>query len=381
MDHCDILIKNGRVFSPANKLDQRANVAVSRGKIVGIGSFEGTAERTVDASGCIVMPGLVDIHVHSYPHSDIGVNNDLFCIPNGITSAADAGALGWGTYENQRYYSALRKVDLKFFLNLSGSGFAVHGFPDQMNIDETKGRAQDKIRRLFDLYRDELAGLKLRVSRSSMKDAGEAPVEAALKLAEEVGTKLMIHISDTSIPLNRLASLARPGDILTHCYNDRELTILDKNGQVMPEIWAARKRGVLFDVGNARAHFGFETGIRAIQQGFLPDTISTDTTTLGAYNKPTMFSLPWVLSKFLAIGMDLNQVIACVTQNAASAVYFGRDTGTLTVGGCADIAVLKVIDKEVLFEDHKGVKVAGKQLIKPAATVKSGELLWCDIEL
>lgn len=380
VENCDILIKSGRVFDPVNEVDWDADLTIANGKITSIGEYDGKSVRTIDASGCMVVPGLIDIHVHSYPYSDIGVNNDLFCIPNGITSAADAGALGWGTYENQRYYSCLRKMDLKFFINLSGGGFAVHGFPDQMNIDETSGRAQEKIRRLFDLYRNELAGLKLRVSRASMKDAGERPVEAALRIADEVGAKLMLHVSDTPIPLNRLASMVRPGDILTHCFNDRGLTILDKDGQVMPEIWAARKRGVLFDIGNARAHFGFATGLKALQQGFLPDTISTDTTSLGAYNKPTMFSLPWILSKFVAMGMSVEQVISCVTKNAASAVDFGPDAGALTVGGRADVAVVRVLEKDVLFEDHRGTQLIGSKLIKPVATVKGGELLWCDIE-
>lgn len=198
-----------------------------------------------------------------------------------------------------------------------------------------------------------------------MKDAGEEPVEAALKIADKVGTKLMIHISDTSIPLWRLASMVRPGDILTHCYNDRGPTILDEGGQVLPEVWAARKRGVLFDVGNARAHFSFATGIKAMRQGFLPDTISTDTTILGAYNKPTMFSLPWVLSKFLAMGMSLEQVITCVTRNAAAAIPFGRGAGSLTVGERADVAILKVIDKDVVFEDHRGRRSPGIRSLKP----------------
>lgn len=379
-DTCDILIKGGRIFDPANGVDRTADLVITKGRIASIGSFQGKAVRTVDAVGCLVVPGLIDIHVHSYPHSDIGVNNDLFCIPNGITAAADAGSLGWGTYENQRYYSSLRKLDLKYFVNLSGGGFAVHGFPDQMNIDDTNGRAQDKIRRLFDLYRDELAGLKLRVSKGSMKNDGERPVDAALKIADEVGAKLLIHVSETPIPMNRLAAMVRPGDILTHCFNDRGLTILNEDGEVMPEIWAARKRGVLFDVGNARAHFGFATGCKAIQQGFLPDTISTDTTMLGAYNKPTMFSLPWILSKFVAMGMSLEQVLTCVTKNAAAAVDFGKDAGTLSVDGRADTAVLHIIKKDVLFEDHRGSQLPGKYLIRPVATVKKGELLWCDIE-
>ncbi len=381
MEICDLLIKNGRGYDPSNGVDRVADLAVHKGKILAIGSSvckKGVKE--LDASGCVVTPGLVDLHMHLYPYTEIGVLPDAFCLPNGITAAADAGSAGWGDYERQRYYSCLRKVTVKNFLNCSGTGLSVHGFPDQMNLNLMDGRGKDVLRKLFDKYADELAGIKLMIGSKSMKNYGEEPVTAALEVAEEIGTIVMIHISDSTIPLSRLASMVRPGDILTHCFNDTALNILDGDGQVYEQVRAAQKRGVIFDVGNARKHFAFSTAICAMKQGFLPNTISTDTTILGAYKKPEMCCLPWVLSKFMALGMSLEQVIDCCTLAPAKVVNFCENAGSLTVGKQADIAVLKVLYRPTVFTDYTGQSVKGDSLIKPVATVKDGELLWRDAE-
>lgn len=381
MESCDLLIKNGRVFDPANGVDRVADIAARGGNIAAIGSpirYAGVKE--LDASGCVVTPGLVDLHTHLYPYTEIGVLPDAFCLPNGVTSAADAGSAGWGDYERQRYYSCLRKVTVKNFVNCSAVGLSVRGFPDQMNLNLMNGRGKDALRGLFDRYGDELAGIKLMVKSDSMKDYGEEPVAAALEVAEEIGAILMIHISDSTIPLSRLASMVRPGDILTHCYNDTALNILDKDGRVFPQVREAQKRGVVFDVGNARKHFAFSTAATAMAQGFFPDTISTDATILGAYKKPEMCCLPWVMSKFMALGMTFEQVIERCTAAPAKAVDFGGNAGRLTVGKQADIAVLKILDRPTVFTDYTGRSVKGASLIKVVATVKNGELLWRDIE-
>lgn len=380
MNTCDILIKNGRIFDPASGLDQIADLAVKDGKICAIGFCEGTGAKEIDASGCLVVPGLIDLHMHMFPYSDVGVVPDLYCIPNGVTAAADGGSTGWGNYPFFRYYAALRKVTVKNFVNCSGAGLSVHGFPDQMNLNLMSGKGKDALRRLFGEYRDELAGIKLLIRPQSMKDYGEEPLTAALEIAEELKTILMIHISDTTIPMPRVASLVRSGDILTHCFNDKGMTILDENGHVFPEIWDAWRRGVIFDVGHARMHCGFATAAKAIAQGFLPNTISTDTTNFGAYKRPEMFCLPMVMSKFIALGMEPEQVIACCTKNAAAAVDFGRDAGALKLNGQADIAVLKILEKPIIFGDWRRNTVKGHQLIKPVATIKKGDLLWRDIE-
>jgi len=380
MNHCSLLIKNGHVYDPSGTFDQVTDIAVCGNKIAGIGQFNGSGAKEIDAKGCFVVPGLIDLHMHMYPYSDVGVIPDLMCLPNGVTSACDGGSAGWGNYEFHRYYAHLRKVTVKNFINCSGAGLSVHGFPDQMNLNLMDGKGKDKLRGLFEEYRDELAGIKLLIRPQSMLDYGEEPLTAALEMAEELHTILMIHISGTTIPLRRLASLVRPGDILTHCFNNNGMTILDENGQVLSEVWEARKRGVIFDVGNARKHFSFSVAQKAFAQGFLPNTISTDTTILGAYKKPEMCCLPWVMSKFLAMGMTIEQVLNCCTRAPAAAVHFSQSAGSLHVGGQADIAILKVLDKPTTFADSEGNSVTGSNLIKPIATVKNGELLWRDIE-
>lgn len=377
----DIVIKNGRVYDPANRIDTISDVAIDKGKIVEIGRIDTSGRKNIDATGCIVTPGLIDMHTHLYPFNDFGVPAEATCFPSGVTTAVEAGSAGWSNFELNHAFVKFSKLDIKRFVNIGVTGFSTIGMVDEIDIRTLEGKGKEKIRSLYERYPGEISGIKICGSVPFFKKRGRVILEETVKMAEEVGTRVMIHMTDPELPTAMILSMMRRGDIITHMYHNRGSSFLiGTDKKVLSEAWEARKRGVVFDVGNARAHFSFESGIQALSQGFLPDTISTDLTNLGAFNRPVMFSLPFVMSKFVAMGMTVEQVLNCTTVNAANALGLKDGTGTLTVGSRADVAVLKLIHKPTDFYDYQGEMVSGDLLIKPIATIKDGDFVYRDIE-
>ena len=191
-------------------------------------------------------------------------------------------------------------------------------------------------------------------------------------MAEGFNLPVMIHLGQPDAPLPKILALLKRGDIVTHMYAPAPNGILDDNGRLLPEVLAARRRGVWFDVGNGTTgHITWEQAERAIQQGFIPHTISTDWTPQGRAGG--VVDLPNVMSKFLLLGMSLDQVIACVTSNAARVFDAFHDRGTLHVGAPADVAVLELREGSFEFVDNFGGKRTGRQRLFPNATVLGGK--------
>jgi dihydroorotase len=228
------------------------------------------------------------------------------------------------------------------------------------------------VRRAIDAHPDVIVGIKARISRNV---AGEHDLEA-IRLAHQVTVPLriplMVHVGQTFSPLWRIVELLQPGDIVTHVYSPPPNGIFDDNGRIFPQILEGRRRGVLFDIGNGRnGHITWDVAERAIQQGFLPDTISSDLTDDGRTNR--VFDLPTVMSKFLMLGMPLDKVIACVTVNAARAVPAFKEFGTLRVGAAADLAVFELQEGNFEFVDNADAKRTGHQKLVPRAVVAGGK--------
>ena len=377
----DIVIKNGRVYDPHNNIDQIADIAIDNGKIVKIGTVTDEAAKFIDAEGCVVTPGFIDLHTHLWPFNDFGMPAEATCFPSCVTTAVEAGSSGWSNFELNHIFTSYSKLTIRRFVNVSVSGLPSIGKVDEIDLRILGGKGKTRIHRLFEKYPGEIEGLKINVSTEFFAGRGKVLLEETIKLAEELNTRLMVHITEPELPTAEVLSMLRKGDIVSHMYHGRgSSNIIGEDGKVLPEAWAARERGVIFDVANARAHFAFATAEPAMAEGFLPDTISTDLTNMSAYKKPFSFSLPFIMSKFIAMGMSLEQVIDCVTINPANVLNLHDGTGTLTVGKKADVAIIKVLEKDVEFGDHQGRSILGHQLIKPVATIKEGEFVYRDIE-
>lgn len=220
--------------------------------------------------------------------------------------------------------------------------------------------------------REMIAGVKARLSR----DVAGANDYEVLRRAQEVASSyrlpVMIHMGQTVSPIAKLFPLLKKGDIVTHMFAPPPNSIIDDNGHILPEVLAARRRGVRFDLGNGRTgHLRWDIADRVMKAGFLPDTLSTDWTPEG--RTAQVINFPNVMSKFLMLGMPLNQVIACATINASGAFPVFRNRGTLKPGAPADVAVLELKEGDFEFEDNFGNKRAGRQRLFPSATVLGGK--------
>ncbi len=375
----DILIRNGRVIDPYNQIDRVCDIAVDEGIIVGIGSYESDQfEKVVEADGCIVTPGLIDFHAHVYPLTEIGIPAEATCFSSGITTIVDAGSSGAANFEHYRGFIASSKVRIKCDLNVCSAGLVTTQYHE--NIDPAY-YDRKKIKQLFRKYPNELLGLKVRLSKPLTQEMGTKPLIETVKLAEEIGTRVIVHSTNSPVSMEELISHLRPGDVVTHAYHNYGNTIIGDDGKVFDAVKAGREKGVLFDVANARFHFAFKVARAALKDGFLPDIISTDLTVKSLYKKPQIFNMMFLLSKYLNMGLTLGQIIERCTVRPAEAMNMQGEIGCLSPGACADVAILKVLDREVHFEDWEGETLVGDKLLKTMTTIRDGQIVYRDIEV
>ena len=362
----DLVIHGGRVLDASQRLDRVADVAIRDGKIAAIRPHIGSSESAemIDASGKLVTPGLIDIHAHV-------ADRDLTpaqCLSAGVTSLLDAGSRGAQNVDDLVKIAQGAPNRVRILLNISGRGLA-DGANELLDIEKADAPAA---RRAIERSREWIIGIKARLSRSA---AGEHDLEAvrrARQVADPLKIPIMVHVGDTAAPLPDILDQLRPGDIVTHMYAPAPHGIMDDKGRLLPQILQARRRGILFDFGNGRtAHWTWDVAERAMQQGFLPDTISSDSTAAGLTDQ--VISFPNVLSKFLLLGMPVDQVIARATTNAAHAIPEFKSYGTLRTGAVADITVLDLKEGDAEFVDNYKTKRTGQRKLVPYAVVVGGK--------
>jgi dihydroorotase len=380
-DKFDLVIKGGDVLDPSQGLRGRRDIGIRFGVIEAVeADIPATrAQKVLDAAGKLVTPGLVDLHTHVYPYgSAIGIPADELVPYQGTTtcvSAGDAGAHNFAGF--RRFVAAQTRTRLYAFVHIANIGLA--GFPvaELFNIDFAQ---PDSAAKAIAENADMVLGAKVRMSENVIAKHGLEPLKRAISACEQAGTgaKVMCHIGgvETRELMSQILDTLRPGDILTHCYSGfpnvaGEFTNIVQDGRVIPAAMNAKRRGVIFDIGHGGGSFDFTVAEAAIQQGCPPDTISSDIHVFSG-NTPGMPYLTWVMSKFLALGFPLEQVVAMATSKPAGVINRLPKLGTLQVGAPGDVSILELVEGPVSFVDTRNNTREGKAHLKPVQTVTAG---------
>jgi dihydroorotase len=373
----DLLVRGGRVIDPVSSRSALLDVAIRGGRIARVAPSlpREDAREVLDATGCIVTPGLVDGHVHVYDGvAPIGIPPDANCIAKGVTTALDAGSAGGHTFPGFREYVIARaETRIYALLNISVAGQSTfspenpYGELLDHHLVNTKVAVATIAR-----HRDRILGIKVRLTRNIAGERDLEVLRSACAAAREAGVPVMAHIGGSKSPLREILAMLREGDVITHAFRAGDGGILDDRGVVLDEVRDAMARGIRLDVGHGANGFSFDTAQRALDQGVLPDVISSD---LHAYNhRGPVFDLVTTLSKFLHLGLTLEQVIERATRAPVDIFAFPDGTGTLAEGAVADIAVLRVDESSVTFTDSHDVRRTAARRLRNVATLKAGRI-------
>jgi len=364
----DLVVQGGRVIDPSRSVSERLDIGIAGGVITRLASDipESDARQILDAREKIVTPGLIDVHVHVYDGvAGVGIWPDKACLARGSTTVLDAGSAGATTLAGFRSYVVERaETRVGVLLNLSTLGLT-----SMRELSSLAYADVDRAARAIEENRDIVFGIKVRMTRDIEGGKDLEALRLARQLAENASVPLMVHIGVASSPVGRFLDELRSGDVVTHSFRARG-SILDASGLVLPEALEARQRGVHFDIGHGAGNFSFDTAERALEQDFLPDTISSDIHS-GNFDGP-VFDLATTLSKFLHLGMSLEQTIACATSTPAEIFSFPEPLGTLREGAAADVAIFELAEGHFELTDSGGATRSAARKLVPVTTVKGG---------
>jgi dihydroorotase len=359
----DLIIKGGRVIDPSVGIDGIRDVAIVSGKIAAVeANIAGDATETIDARGKIVAPGLIDIHTHAGRSKE----GPPMCLQDGVTGWVDAGSGGADNIDAIAAVARGAPQIGRCLVNIARTGVAPDGELNDLNRANV-----DLARGAIARNRDVVIGVKARLSAVV---TGPNDLEALRRAQAAAGDlPVMIHVGQNYSPLRAIFALLKRGDIVTHIYAPGAHSLLDDRGRLIPEVMAARRRGIVFDFGNGVVdHFDWDTVGKATKQDFWPDTFSTDWNVMS--RTTGVVDLPNVMSKFIMFGMPLREIIAAATVNAARVFPSFDDRGTLNVGAPADVAILELREGTFEFLDnYKGTRT-GRQRLFPAGTVLAGKI-------
>ena len=364
----DLVVLGGRVIDPAQRIDRVMDVAIRGGKIAALAPNipASLAAEVLDASGQLVVPGLIDIHLHA---RDAALPPAAI-LALGVTSMLDCGSRGADNIDPLIEVARTAPNRMRILLNIGRLGNNPNGrgeFLDGIDpADVAKARAAVAQNRAW------IVGIKARLSRGIAAERDAEVLRRAVEVAGPFKIPIMIHMGDTASPLPQILALLRPGDIVSHMYAPPPHGIMDERGRILPEVREARRRGILFDFGNGLTeHWNWDVAQSALQQDFAPDTISTDLNLAGRTEQ--VIDLPNVVSKFLQMGMPLKQAIACVTINAARSIREFHDCGSLRRGAAADVTILELAQGNFGFVDnYKNIR-SGTQRLMTRAVIMGGK--------
>jgi dihydroorotase len=380
-DKFDLVIKGGEVLDPSQQLRGRRDIGIRYGVIEAVEPDIPAARalRTIDAGGKLVTPGLVDLHCHVYPYgSAIGIPADELIAHQCTTTCVSAGDAGANNFAGfRRFIVAQTRTRLYAFVHIANIGLTPFPLPELYNLDFAQ---VDACAKAVAENADIAIGVKVRMSENVIARNGAEPLRRAIKACEMAGTggRVMAHIGgvENVALMIEILDLLRPGDILTHAYSGAPnlagaFTNIVQDGRLLPAALAAKRRGVIFDVGHGGGSFDFTVAEAAIAQGCPPDTISSDIHVVSG-NTPGMPYLTWVMSKFLSLGFTLEQVVAMATINPAKVINRAPKLGTLQIGAPGDVAIMELVEGPVSFVDTRNNARNGRASLKPVQTVTAG---------
>jgi len=374
----DLVLTGGTLLDPGQGIHGRRDVAFKDGLVAAVAERieAGPDVATVDVTGKLITPGLIDIHGHFY-HGGNGsaVHPDQNCLSAGTTTGVDAGSAGFLNYQAMRdYVFPAHRTRLLAFLHISAVGLANNrvlggGLHDMriIDADQTADAIKDNPNFCF--------GVKVRMHYNAVApwNAREA-MKLARKAADQSGTRLMVHVSGTPIPLPEVLEFLGPGDISTHAFNGDHESILDVNGKIRSEARAAADRGVIMDVAHAGVHCDTEVVKAALQQDFFPDTISTDIHI--APEGRTVYLMNDLMSKFHAMGLSLEAAVTASTSRPAQVLGLEDHLGSLKPGMSGDAAVFDLREGRFVWHDMAGHNIEGKVRFDTFLTVRGGSVAW-----
>ena len=368
----DLIVKGGRLVDPFLGIDGVRDIGI-RGERVAALEEEIDADQAaevVDAGGKVVTPGLIDLHVHVWwGVADMGIEPDPNCVRRGATTVYDAGSAGADTFRGfKKYVIDVSATRIKAFLHVSSQGLLSK---DIGELTDLRYADVKRAVRMCEEYRQDIVGVKIRMSRGLVGDNGREGLKRAREVCAATGLPLMLHPNNSPLSLKEMLAEMRVGDIMTHCFHASDTGILDAGGKVRKEARRALEDGIQFDVGHGKGSFAFEVAEAALAQGLRPGTISSD---LHRYNlHGPVYDLATTASKFLLLGWPLAEVIEKVTMAPARAMGMEGEIGTLKPGAWADVAIFELRTGAFEFVDAVGKTRLGEQKLVPALTLRAGK--------
>lgn len=370
----DLVLKGARVIDPSQGLDRITDVAFANGRVSAVGdNLPGPAR---DVTGLILTPGLIDLHTHVYwGGTSLGIDADAYGQQSAVTTCIDTGSAGPGNYPGfLRHVIRPAKTRILAYLNISFAG--IYGFSSTISVGEAQDLRLMAVREAAQVALDNpdtIIGIKVRVGLHASGTSGLAPLDLALDAADRTGLPLMCHIDEAPPTYSEAVDRLRKGDVLTHAFRPFPNAPILSDGTIRDAVHRARQRGVIFDIGHGMGSFSFATARAMLAQGFAPDTISSDVHALCLHGPA--WDLLRTMTKFLALGLPLQQVIQATTQSPALALR-RPDLGTLSPGAIGDASLLALADLPTTLEDVTGESFPYPQRLVPKGRVLAGH--WHD---
>lgn len=368
----DLLIKGGEVIDPAAGYFGPGDVAVRRDRVAAVARDipVDSAFHVIDASDLLVTPGLIDLHTHVWHGASYyGIDADPIAAASGVTSWVDAGSAGAFTIDGlRRYVIEQSQVRIMAFLNISSIGLVAWDY-ELTNIELADVALFEMV---ANRHRDILCGVKVRMGTTTVGSNGAEPVRRAVQAAERCDMPIMVHIAHAPPAISQFLPLLRRGDIITHCFTGLPMKLFDDDGQLIDVAKRAIDMGVILDIGHGAGSFDFKTAEAALAAGIRPHAISTDMHQMSMAGP--MFDLPTCLSKFLALGLSVRDVVSMATEAPARILRY-EDRGTLRVGALADISLFRLHKGSYPFYDNTGAMRSGQQLLRNVTTIVGGRVL------